>query len=71
MTRPIGYITNPLVRHSTERDPEALASAVRDPRTFHVILAGDLPVLRGAGEPGTSLLPASVLERLPAHQEHV
>jgi NAD+ diphosphatase len=35
-----------------------------------MILAGDLPILL-AGEPGTSLLPASVLSRLPGHQEQV
>ena len=70
MTRPIAYISNPLVRHSAERDPEALANAARDPRTAMVVLAGDLPVLQ-AGEPGTSLLPASFLDRLPGHQEQV
>jgi NAD+ diphosphatase len=70
MTRPIAYITNPLVRHSAERDPEALAKAARDPQTAMMILAGDLPILL-AGEPGTSLLPASVLSRLPGHQEQV
>jgi NAD+ diphosphatase len=70
MTRPIAYITNPLVRHSAERDPEALAKAARDPQAAMVILAGDLPVLR-AGDPGTSLLTTSVLSRLPAHQEQV
>lgn len=70
MTRPIGYISNTLVRHSAERDPEALAHAVRDPRTAMVLLAGDLPILR-AGEPGTGLLPASALNRLPSHKEQV
>lgn len=70
MTRPIGYITNPLVRHSAERDPEALAKAAQDPRAAMVILAGDLPILQ-AGEPGTSLLPHGALGRLPAHREQV
>lgn len=70
MSRPIGYVTNSLVRHSFERDPEALAQSARDPQTAIVLLAGDLPILR-AGEPGTSLLPASVLNRLPAHKEQV
>ena len=67
MTRPIAYITNPLVRHSAERDPEAIANAVANPWTAMVVLAGDLPVLQ-KGEPGTSLLPATILGRLPAHQ---
>jgi len=70
MTRPIGYITNPLVRHSVERDPKALAQATRDPRTAMVLLAGDLPILQ-AGEPGSGLLPAAILSRLPAHREQV
>jgi NAD+ diphosphatase len=70
MTRPIAYITNPLVRHSAERDPEAVANALANPWTAMVVLAGDLPVLQ-TGEPGTSLLPATILGRLPAHQEQV
>ena len=70
MTRPIAYISNPLVRHSAERDPEALAKALHDPRAAMIILAGDLPILR-AGEPGTSLHPAAILSRLPAHREQI
>jgi NAD+ diphosphatase len=70
MTRPIAYITNPLVRHSAERDPEAVANALANPWTAMVVLAGDLPVLQ-TGEPGTSLLSATILGRLPAHQEQV
>jgi NAD+ diphosphatase len=70
MTRPIAYITNPLLRHSAEHDPEALARAVSNPRAAMVVLAGDQPILR-AGEPGSGLLPGSVLSRLPAHQEQV
>jgi NAD+ diphosphatase len=70
MTKPIGYITNPLVRHSAERDPGALARFARDPQTAMVLVAGDLPILR-SGEPGTGLLPASVLNDLDGHQEQV
>jgi len=70
MTRPIGYITNPLVRHTAEHDPEALANAAKNPRSALVLLAGDLPILQ-AGEPGTALLPLSTLSRLPAHKEQV
>jgi len=70
MTKPIGYITNPLVRHSSERDPSLLERFARDPQTAMVLVAGDLPILL-AGEPGTSLLPAKILERLPDHKEQV
>lgn len=70
MTRPIGYITNPLIRHSAERDPEALANAAKDPTCALVLLAGDQPILQ-AGEPGTGLLPISALSRLPSHKEQV
>jgi NAD+ diphosphatase len=70
MTRPIAYISNPLVRHSAERDPEALANAAANPWTAMVVLAGDLPILQ-TGEPGTGLLPAEILQRLPAHLEQV
>jgi NAD+ diphosphatase len=70
IARPIGYISNPLVRHSAERDPEALARFAGDPGTAMVLLAGDLPILR-SGEPGTGLLPAAALSRLPGHREQV
>jgi NAD+ diphosphatase len=70
MTTPIGYITNPLVRHSAERDPEALARHAKDPTAAMVLMAGDLPILQ-AGEPGTALLPAAILKKLPAHHEQV
>jgi NAD+ diphosphatase len=70
MTRPIGYITNPLVRHTAEHDPEALTKAAGHPKSALVLLAGDLPILR-SGEPGTALLPFSMLHRLPAHREQV
>ncbi len=70
MTRPIGYITNRLVRHSAERDPDALAHATANPETALVLLAGDLPILT-SGEPGSGLLPISTLGRLQAHKEQV
>jgi NAD+ diphosphatase len=67
---PLGYATNPLVRHSAERDPEALALALADPATARVLIAGDLPVLR-AGTPGTALLEGADIARLPEHREQV
>jgi len=70
MTTPISYITNPLVRHSAERDPEALARHADNPEAAMVLVTGDLPILT-AGEPGTALLPAAVLRKLPGHREQV
>ncbi|MBM6596200.1 NAD(+) diphosphatase [Microvirga pudoricolor] len=67
---PIAYITNPTVRHSAERDPEALARHAGDPRTALVLLAGDVPVLR-AGQPGTGLLPVTALDRAGGPREQV
>jgi NAD+ diphosphatase len=66
----LGFVTNPLQRHSAERDPDALARHVEDPRAAHVVVAGDIPILR-AGEPGTGLLPRSDLALLPTPREQV
>jgi NAD+ diphosphatase len=70
MTTPISYITNPLVRHSAERDPDALARHADNPEAAMVLVTGDLPILT-AGDPGTALLPAAVLRKLPGHHEQV
>lgn len=66
----LGYTRNALVRHTVEHDPEALAKAIKNPKSALILLAGDQPVLR-AGEPGTSLLPCSILDRLDSHKEQV
>jgi NAD+ diphosphatase len=66
----LGFITNPLVRHSAERDPEALSRHAGDARTAHVVIAGDSPILR-AGTPGTALLGSSELARIPDRHEQV
>ncbi|MGO4707190.1 NAD(+) diphosphatase [Microvirga sp. 2MCAF38] len=66
----IGFATNHLVRHTAEGDPEALAHAIADAKTAMVVMAGDIPILL-TGQPGSSLLPASMLERLPDHKEQV
>lgn len=70
MTRPIGFILNPLTRHSAERDPTLLACHAGDPAAAMVILAGDMPVLQ-TGAPGTALLPADTLKRLTDRKEQV
>jgi NAD+ diphosphatase len=66
----LGFVTNPLVRHSAERDPEALARALADPRRRIVLLAGDDPILR-AGEPASALLAATEVHRASEHREEV
>jgi NAD+ diphosphatase len=66
----LGFVTNPLLRHSAERDPDALARHVRDPRAAHVLIAGEIPILR-AGAPGTALLAAADLARLEPRREQV
>jgi NAD+ diphosphatase len=70
MTPSIAFISNPTVRHSSERDPEALVRYAGDPRTVIVLLAGDVPVLLGA-TPGTGLLPLSILDRAGEIRERV
>ena len=47
----LGYATNPLVRHTAERDPDILARTRDDPAAARVLIAGDIPILR-AGSPG-------------------
>ncbi len=70
MATSLGYTNNALIRHTVEHDPEALAKAAENPKSALILLAGDQPILQ-AGEPGTSLLPFSVLDRLPEHKEQV
>jgi NAD+ diphosphatase len=66
----LGFVTNPLVRHSAERDPDALARHAEDPRTAQVLIAGDGAILR-AGAPGTGLLTGADLARVPGRHEQV
>jgi NAD+ diphosphatase len=69
--RPIlGYALNPLVRHSAERDPEALVRHAADPARLSVVIAGDNALMR-RGEPGTALLGAGDLGRLGTPEEQV
>jgi NAD+ diphosphatase len=66
----LGYAENLLVRHSAERDPEALPRHAADPRRRVVLIAGDLAVLR-AGEPATGLLAPAEAERAGAPEERI
>ncbi len=51
----LGFVVNPLVRHSAEHAPGALAQALADPRRLTVVVAGEIPILR-AGAPASALL---------------
>jgi NAD+ diphosphatase len=64
----LGYATNPLVRHTAERDPDILARTREDPGAARVLIAGDIPILR-AGAPGTGLLSRADLARVADTQE--
>ncbi|WP_046862255.1 NAD(+) diphosphatase [Microvirga massiliensis] len=56
------FSLNPLVRHSVEHPADALERHRNEPGTAHLLIAGDIPILR-AGEPGTALLDAAGLSR--------
>ena len=43
----LAYIRNPLLRHSAERDPAALARHAEDPRAAAVLIAGEYPDPQG------------------------
>jgi NAD+ diphosphatase len=57
------FSLNPLVRHSVEHPTDALDCHRTDPATAHLLVAGDIPILR-SGEPGTALLKAADLSRV-------
>jgi NAD+ diphosphatase len=67
----LGFITNMLARHSAERDHGALERALGNPDALTVLIAGDVPVLRAAGEGATGFLPVSDIGRLTAHDEQI
>ena len=64
----LGYATNPLVRHTAERDPEILPQTLDDPNAARVLIAGDVPILR-AGNPATGLLRRDDLARVSTTHE--
>ncbi len=64
----LGYATNPLVRHTAERDPAVLEHTRDDPSAARVLIAGDVPILR-AGTPATGLLSREDLARIGEPQE--
>ena len=70
-TERLGFITNLLTRHTAEHAHGALARALADPEALSVLIAGDIPILRVAGERATGLLPVSELARAGTLHEQV
>jgi NAD+ diphosphatase len=65
----LGFIRNPLLRHSAEREDGLVAHHAADPKALTVLIAGDIPILRRNGAGATGLLPLSDARRAPALQE--
>jgi NAD+ diphosphatase len=65
----IGFVINPLLRHSAERDSDQLARHAADPKARTTIIAGEVPVLRRNGSAHTGLLPLADLDRVSPPQE--
>jgi NAD+ diphosphatase len=65
----LGFVTNPLLRHSAERDQDAFARLADDPSATTVALAGEVPILRRNGEAATALLSTADLDRAPIRHE--
>jgi NAD+ diphosphatase len=70
-TERLGFVRNPLVRHSAERDHELIARHMTNPTAQTVALAGDIPILRRNGAEATALLALADLDRAPDGQEQV
>jgi len=67
----LGFVRSRLLRHSAERDGEVLERHAADPRAQTILIAGETPILRVAGETVTSLLTLADLERAPSRREQV
>lgn len=65
MVESLGFVRNPLLRHSAERDAGLLARHAADPKALTVLIAGDVPILRRNGAGATALLPLSDARRAP------
>jgi NAD+ diphosphatase len=64
----LGFVRNPLLRHSAERDQDLERHAAH-PDAVTVAIAGDIPILRKNGSAVTGLLPLADLERAGARHE--
>lgn len=67
----LGFVTNPLLRHTAERDQDVLRRHALDPFAATVAIAGDIPILRRAREGATALLCFADLDRASVRYEQV
>jgi NAD+ diphosphatase len=65
----LGFIGNPLVRHSAERDVGLVARHAADPKALTVAIAGDVPILRRNGAVTTGLLRVQDLDRAAVREQ--
>ena len=65
----LGFATNGLIRHTSERGSAALERHRDDPAALTILLAGDIPILRRSSEGLTSLHYRSAIEGLAIHEQ--
>ncbi len=66
---PMGFATNGLARHTSERGDDALARHRANPEARIVLFAGDTPVLRRTEDRLSALHPAHIRGDLPISEE--
>src|SRR5687768_5597642 len=69
MSEGLGFIGNPLVRHSAERDAGLVARHAADPKALTVVIAGDVPILRRNGTLATGLLRVQDADRAACREQ--
>jgi NAD+ diphosphatase len=65
----LGFVRNPLLRHSAERDQGVLDQHRADARAVTVAIAGEIPILRKNGAGMTGLIPLADLSRVESRHE--
>ena len=71
LTGRLGFVRSALLRHSAERGAGVLERHAGDPQARTILIAGETPVLRIAGDSATSLLPLADLARAPSWREQL
>ena len=69
MSEGLGFIGNPLVRHSAERDAGLVARHAADPKALTVVIAGDVPILRRNGTLAKGLLRVQDADRAACREQ--